>query len=289
MRGYLSREYAEALPHLGDPIRLEAAGTWLLGRRIPGSDCVDAVGPYPILCCRSWDRLHDELAALAGPISVTGVADPFGEHTPQLLEKAFPDLMQEYKPHYYVDLRNPQIDPHHRRNIKKANAAVSVVEGLPEASDWVELYRNLAARHGVQGPADFPEESLRKQLGVPDLIGLSALEDGATVGCILWFDHGPVAYYHLAAYSDRGYDLRASFALFAASIEYFQKKGTRYLSLGAGAGINADPNDGLNRFKAGWANGTRMAYLCGAVLDIAEYRRLSAGKATTYFPAYRAP
>jgi hypothetical protein len=49
-------------------------------------------------------------------------------------------------------------------------------------------------------------------------------------------------------------------------------------------------DDGLSRFKRGWATGTRTAYLCGRVLDRREYERMvrAAGAGTTaYFPAYR--
>ena len=107
----------------------------------------------------------------------------------------------------------------------------------------------------------------------------------------LWYEQDDVAYYHLAAYSDAGYEHRAAFALFSAALAHFRGR-VDWLALGAGAGAAATDDDGLARFKRGWATGTRTAYLCGRVLDPARYRALAgagAGMAAAYFPAYRAP
>src|SRR5262249_47210850 len=98
------------------------------------------------------------------------------------------------------------------------------------------------------------------------------------------------AYYHLGAYSDTGYDLGASFALFEYSIEYFSQSGMKWLSLGAGAGTAANADSGLSRFKAGGSNGTRTAYLCGRIFDRSKYQDIVTTRnvpMTDYFPAYR--
>jgi hypothetical protein len=64
--------------------------------------------------------------------------------------------------------------------------------------------------------------------------------------------------------------------------------GLKWLDLGAGAGAGDDGADGLRRFKCGWTNTTRMAYLCGRIFDRAKYRRLAEGKGVRdYFPAHR--
>ncbi len=155
---------------------------------------------------------------------------------------------------------------------------------------WTALYDNLSARHGITGLTAFSRESFAAQLSVPGLVALRAVEGDATVGMLLWYVQGDVAYYHLGAYSERGYELRASFALFSYALEYFAQHGLRYLNLGGGAGTETGGTAGLSRFKAGWANDTRTAYFCGRILDhdrYAELVRASGDPATSYFPAYR--
>jgi hypothetical protein len=105
-----------------------------------------------------------------------------------------------------------------------------------------------------------------------------------------WFVSAGVGYYHLGAYSDIGYEQRASFALFWRAIEVFRAAGLRWLDLGAGAGLANGAQDGLSRFKRGWSTTTRTAYLCGRILDHTRYSELVTAKgvaSTDYFPAYR--
>jgi len=115
------------------------------------------------------------------------------------------------------------------------------------------------------------------------------LEEGRVVGMQLWYRSGSVAHYHLGAYTDEGYDVRASFGLFWRSIEYFADEGVAVLNLGGGAGLRADAADGLARFKRGWATRSAHSLLVGRILDLGEYTRLTgAGKqGTDFFPAYR--
>ena len=79
------------------------------------------------------------------------------------------------------------------------------------------------------------------------------------------------------AYSDTGYELRASFALFWVAIEYFAATDLQWLNLGAGAGVR-NSKDGLTRFKRGWSNGTRTAYFCGRIFDRAKYLKVTRSK-----------
>jgi hypothetical protein len=119
---------------------------------------------------------------------------------------------------------------------------------------------------------------------------LRALYNGATVGMLLWYEQGNRAYYHLGAYSSRGYDAGASFALFDYAIRYFAERGLAWLNLGSGAGVGTSGEQGLTRFKQGWSTGVRTAYFCGRVFDREAYRQLveRRGLSTTpYFPAYR--
>ena len=64
----------------------------------------------------------------------------------------------------------------------------------------------------------------------------------------------------------------------------------RWLGLGAGAGVTTSVEDGLTRFKKGWATGTRPASFCGRIFDSERYRELcrkGGADDGRYFPAYR--
>lgn len=294
--GYQQRAYAEALADLGAPLSLPRSRGWLLQRAIPGSNLHDAMGVYPLFSCANWDALGDDLEALAGQlVSAVLVADPFGDYSVDRLRRWFPDVMRPFKEHFVVDLSSSPttfVADNHRRNARKSLQAVAVTRCEPAgqwADQWTALYRSLIQRHQISGPAAFSDQSLTAQLRVPGMIAWRAEAGGETVGMVLWYVQGDVGYYHLAAYSDEGYRLRASFAIFWRALEYFAASGLRWLNLGAGAGLQA-AEDGLTRFKRGWSTGTRTAMLCGRVFDRAEYDALIRARqigATSYFPAYR--
>jgi hypothetical protein len=103
----------------------------------------------------------------------------------------------------------------------------------------------------------------------------------------LWLVDPPSAHYHLAAYSREGYEVSASYAIFEVALRHLATLGVRWVDLGASPGSGA-AQDGLERFKSGWANDSRMAHLCGRVLDRAAYERLSRESEGGWFPAYRA-
>ena len=94
----------------------------------------------------------------------------------------------------------------------------------------------------------------------------------------------------LGAYTEEGYELRASFALFRKALDYFAESGLNYANLGAGAGLGSSAGDGLTRFKRGWSSCVRTAFICGRIFDREEYDRLARLRGvedTDYFPAYR--
>jgi hypothetical protein len=156
--------------------------------------------------------------------------------------------------------------------------------------EWAALYSNLVRRHRIDGVAAFSRAAFDRQLRVPGLVMFRAVQGTESVGTTLWYVQDEVAYYHLGAYSEAGYDLRASFALFWRALEHFSEAGLRWAALGGAAGVRADADDGLARFKRGWSTGTRTAYLCGRILDAERYAEIAAERApggTQYFPAYR--
>jgi hypothetical protein len=292
--GYAHPAYAQALAASGMPIELPASGGWLIARSIPHSSASDAVGPYPLFCCSNWKALGSDLDAL-GRTLVTAVLvpDPFGQFDVPQLSAGF-DRVVPFKTHFVVDfeLPGPYPNEHHRYYAARALRAVTVDVCTPPErmlDDWIVLYDHLIQRHAIRGIQAFSPESFRQQFAVPGLLAFRATaRSGECVGAHLWFVHGEVAYSHLSAANERGYQCACSYALYSAAIEFFRGK-VRWLDLGAGAGI-ATKSDGLTRFKEGWSNSSKTALLCGRILDVPLYKELSirtpAGRAL-YFPAYR--
>jgi hypothetical protein len=292
LAGYANPAYAEAVSQGAEVRRLPRCGGSIILRSIrDGSDC-DAIGPYPLFACSDWSALAADIAELSEQlISLTIVTDPFGNWNRVILEDAFPDRAVPYKEHFVVDLSQPTVARHHRRNIARALKAVSVekVENPADfLDDWIRLYDELVSRHEIRGVAKFSRESFAAQLAVPGMVVLRAVHDEDIVGATLWYVGGSIGYYHLGAYTDVGYSCGASFALFAYALDHFASANLEWLSLGAGAGVSGDSTDGLTRFKRGWSNGTRTAYLCGRVLSPLRYSTLTTGlPPTSFFPAYR--
>jgi hypothetical protein len=110
------------------------------------------------------------------------------------------------------------------------------------------------------------------------------------VSAHIWARDDDCVHSHLAASSELGYATGAAYAVNHASIAHFSN--ARVINLGGNAGRLDDPNDGLARFKAGFADGTAQSYLCGAVLRPRDYEQLvdlfEANGPRDYFPAYRA-
>jgi hypothetical protein len=294
--GYCHPAYAAAVAD-GRAVRtLPRSGGAVIVREIGEDGYRDAIGPYPIFACADWFRLDQDLTELAGElVSVAIVADPFGGWTEELLRACFPDVLIRFKDHYVVRLGGDPLDhirAHHRRNIGlgRRNVEVEVLDDLAGfAPEWEALYGQLVARHRIRGPAEFSARSLGAQLLVPGMVALRGRHDGETVGACLWYEQGEVAYYHLAAYAPAGYELRASYALFARALELFAERGRVWASLGAGAGVEpgGGRDDGLSRFKRGWSTGTRVAWFGGRILRPDIYDRLAATSRGEWFPAYR--
>ena len=296
MNGYSHPGYAAALAEFGKPRALPRSEGWILERPILDTPYHDAMGCYPLFACRDWSQLDLDLDELRSElVTLTIVADPFGNHTPAQLGKCFPTVVTPFKEHLVTELsRSPEsfVATQHRRKAQKALERLDIerVEDAGVFADrWIELYANLVRRHGIRGLTAFSPDSFRAQLAVPGISLFRAISENETVGMTLWYTDREVAYYHLGAYSDLGYELEASFALFWHVLEYFSRQGLQWLDLGAGAGLSAkDSSDGLTRFKRGWATGTRTAYLCGRIFDQSKYEQVMKDReANDYFPPYR--
>jgi hypothetical protein len=295
--GYLHPAYADALSEFGAPRALPRCAGMILQRQIPNSPESDAMGCYPIFVCENWPQLHCDLENLDKElVSLSLVTDPFGEYDVAYLRQCFPDVAIPFKQHFVIDLsRAPDtfVHPHHRRNARKALNEMRVEKcDNPELvlEDWTNLYATLVGRHQIKGIAAFSKQSFAKQLATPGMTAFRAIRDEVTIGMVLWYGLENRAYYHLGAYSPLGYELRASFALFEHSMQYFAEQKIKWLNLGAGAGISDNELSGLSRFKQGWSSGTKTAYFCGRIFAPEKYRELIAASNTPntdFFPAYR--
>jgi hypothetical protein len=294
LSGYAHPAYARALSEFGDPIELPRSGGSLLRRRVEQTDSYDAMGPYPLFSCQNWSELAADLRALEHDlVSVALVPDPFGEYDEAVLRSYF-NHVAEFKSHFIVNLERAEEigSKHHRYYARRALRDVRVdVCARPQdiLEDWVLLYDNLIKRHNLKGIKRFSPKSFLQQFEVPGLVVFRASTfDGEPVGAHLWYVQGDVAYSHLGAVSESGYQFSCAYAIYGAAIEHFRGR-VRCIDLGAGAGLSSN-NDGLTKFKAGWANETKPAYFCGRILDAERYRELARGadaETATYFPAYR--
>jgi len=296
--GYLHPSYAQSLSELGEPIELPICKGWILKRQIPKVSHFDGMGPYPIFACENWSGLEKDLDLIGGQlVSLSLVTDPLGQYSQKDLLRYFKDIARPYKEHFIVDLRQqPQafVTRHHQRNAHQALQKVNVdifENPIQLVDEWCSLYDHLIERHNIKGITRFSRTSFAKQLSVPGMMAFRASVENKTVGMLLWAIQNNIGYYHLGAYSPEGYKLKASFALFWKIFDHFKNSGLDWLSLGAGAGIKGDEEDGLTRFKRGWATGTRTAFFCGRIFDVKKYNEsILAYKTinTNYFPAYRA-
>lgn len=295
--GYRHPSYAISLAEYGTPHELTYSGGWVIKREIPGFPYRDAMGCYPIFSCTDWSQLGKDFECLGSElVSVSLVSDPFGNFDLQLLHKQFRDIVIPFKDHYIVDLGYPLRDfvsGHHDRYSQKALSVLNIEkcdQPIRLLDEWVSLYANLIKRHCIRGIPAFSTQAFSHQLNTPGLVAFRAKFQGETLGILLWFVQNEFGYYHLGAFSDQGYKMRASFALFRFAIEYFAESGLKFLNLGAGAGIKNKPEDGLSRFKNGWSNGIRTAYFCGRIFDPHKYQKIIQEEGIVmddYFPAYR--
>jgi hypothetical protein len=290
--GYAHPAYIHSLAEFGRPVHLPSSGGWLLERRIGDTSYRDAMGAYPLFSCLNWKGLAADLNQLGSElVSVAVAPDPFGDYDVDLLRSCF-DRVVAFKSHFVVDLTQPYGVKHHRYYARKALRDVAVdipanPEGMIDA--WAGLYDHLIRRHSLKGIKAFSRQAFARQFQVPGLVVAgAATSDGEYVGAHLWYVDRDVAYSHLAATNEVGYRLSCAYAIYDAALEYFKGK-VRWVDLGGGAGANSK-EDGLTRFKQGWANCVKPAYFCGRILNAERYAELvkaAGAESETYFPAYR--
>lgn len=289
---YGSRAYAKSLAEFGAVIHLPRCDGFLLKRNIPGTSAYDAMGSYPLFFCQDWAAVSADLAACAEElVSVSLVADPFGDYTPEILESTF-DVVNPFKQHYLVDLTTP-LDTigsrHHRREARKARNKIEVkVCSVPAefSPAWNTLYAALSRRHAIHGIRAFSQRAFEQQLSMPGMVVHQAWFEGKLIGAQLFYMQDDVVHCHLGAVEPLGYAIGAFYALDQFSFEYFSSR-ARVLDLGGGTGEgSAAGEDGLSRYKYGWSSHQQPVFFCGKILQPDRYQTLSHTK-ENYFPTYR--
>lgn len=285
---YATLAYAKTQAHVGRPIYVSAWHTYVIARDWKGQS-TDAVGPYPITCMAVESDIGAGLESLreAGLVSVILVVD--GLLGPPIIElqRAF-TFVRPFKTHYLVDLYQPS--KHHRYEIRRAarlGVEVRVMPMLDILEAWTALYDQLISRHRIAGGQRFTRESFEILANCESLTTVAGFVGQELVSCHLWIQYKGFVWSHLAASSARGYTSRAAYAVYDQSIRNFPG---RLIDLGGAAGLNDTDDDGLARFKAGFANRQQSVYLCGAVLDAERYQALCAEAeppTSNHFPAYR--
>ena len=256
--GYADPAYAAALARRRGAAGLPRCGGSLLVRPTPDAADPRRDRPLPAVRVRGLvgpgarisTMLRDQL------VSVSLVADPFGGWTAEGLRACFPDLMAPFKEHHVVDLgADAPASARTTAATRARRCATSTWRSSTRPADllddWIALYDNLVRRHeitrhrgvlarGVRGAVRGPRPRRAARLGGGRDRRRHALvrprRRRRTTTC--------------GAYSERGYELKASFALFATALEHFAAaRASPGSSLGAGAGVGDGAGDGLDRFK----------------------------------------
>jgi hypothetical protein len=294
--GYASPLYAHSFSEFGQVLELRHANACLLKRQIGGTGLYDAASCYPLFCCADWTGLAEDLQEIRDQlVSVTVVTDPLGSGTKAAFSAAFNKVLP-YKDHFIVETAlRPEtfVSRSHREQARRALRKVQVDvcrDPAAHLDEWVDLFGVLTERHSISGMRRFSRRAFEEQLSVPGMVMFRATAAGSTVGLDLWYVQDGVAQGHLAAFSEAGYQLRASYATKWELINYFSDR-VDFINLGAGR--SPDASDGLSQFKRGFSSGTRTSWLCGRVYDAGAYQELVMQiepdrRNPAYFPAYRA-
>ncbi len=295
--GYLHPDYARSFAGIGEPVRLEQAGGWLLRRPIAGGPRFDLAAPYPLFFCSDLSQLARDLEGLevegSGPVSAVFITDPFEDGSVTQVLAGF-DLVTPFKSHYVAPLDRPwrsYCRKRHRRYARRARRELEICrvdDPASRAEIFWRLYRDLAGR--ASDLRRLSREIVAAHLRLPGLALFEAADASRVLGLASYMEVGDRAYAHLIAMSPEARRRFATHGLYAAALDYYQERAAA-IDFGGNAGPADDPEDGLSRFKQGWTAEVRTAYLCGKILDREVYDSLcaAAGPAGSgYFPAYRA-
>jgi len=295
MSGYLHPLYVQSFSEIGTPLFLPRSKGWLVKREIPSTNYYDAMGPYPLFFCDHWYALIEDLNDLSDElVSVSLVIGPMMKFSKGSYSEYF-DIFKEYKDHYILDLSKPleeTISKGRRRDSRRALRCLSVnLEISPNINldEWVSLYENLIKRHKIKGIRAFSKYGFQIQLSIPNTHYFRVLHKDQAVGGNLFFIQNNVAYAHLSAFTDEGYELGAPYAVKWVALEYLSSL-VNWINFGGSTHNEGDSISGLDKFKKGWSNWIEKSYYCGKILDREKYEEIKYNKGigdNSWFPQYR--
>jgi hypothetical protein len=288
MHPYSTAAYAATLSHVGHPFDVPEWGTHVIARSIPGGGA-DIIGTYPICALPSDADISGGMKRLkdAGFVSVTLVLD--NHHRPDRLPGLY---VREFKQHYIHEGNQNSIaggyrpSQDHRYKIRRSRRHVDArpIKLAGYLNEWCALYDGLVKRHILSGVHVFPRESFASLSQIGGIEAFGGFVGDELVCISIWAAHEGRAYSHLVASSERGYELRASYAVMDAAIRHYADFDV--INLGGSAGPG-DRDDGLSQYKRGFCNATSPSWLATAILDDEAYDKLSGDKVTEFFPSYR--
>jgi len=295
MEGYLHPLYAESFSEIGTPLYLPKSKGWLIKRQIPGTNYFDAMGPYPLFFCENWDVLIEDFIGLKNElVSISLVLSPFSDFPINEYQDFF-EIFKVYKDHYILDLSlplNKTISKNKQRNAKRALRNLDVelkVSPNIDLDEWVILYNCLIELHDIDGLRAFSRKSFENQIAIPNTHYFRILHNRKVVGGNLFYIQGDVAYAHLSAFTEEGYELGAAYAVKWVALNHL-KKMIRWVNFGGGVDESSEKIGGLDLFKKGWSSSSEKSYFCGKILNKELYEQLSIQKSDNnnqWFPSYR--
>jgi hypothetical protein len=295
MTGYLDPLYANSFSEYSVPIYLERSKGWLLKREIQGTNYFDAMGTYPLFCCKDWDNLIADLESLKDNlVCVSFVTDPLAK----IGIREFSDYLSifyPFKDHYVLDLTQPidqVISSGRRKDARRALRNLDIdIQHSPniDLDEWIYLYGLLIEKHKIQGIRTFSRKSFEKQLEIPETLYFRALHEGEIVGGKVVLIQNDAAYIHLSAHTNNGYKLDAGYAITWSVINYLKNK-VHWINFGGSTNLDNGELDGLAQFKKGWSSEIRKSFFCGKIYNKEQYEEILLLKGineTKWFPAYR--
>lgn len=292
---YTTYEYVSSYAHVGEPLEIPEWGCWILKRPIGNTGLYDALGGYPAWIVKPNADIQKGLLRLKSLGFVSFVCVPDNYYCPSISELSqYFEIVHPFKDHYLYDKRLGEFkySKHHRYECRQAlkSVVVKIISLTHHISEWVALYQCLVRRHQISGFLAYPASALCKIASLDkELTTIAAFQNNILVSCHLWVAYGGQVSSFLAASNTIGYEARASYAIYDKAIQYFGENSL--INFGGSAGIQTNAHAGLAKFKSGFANTCKKAYILGSVLDREKYQDLCKLTNTlnieNFFPAYR--
>lgn len=150
-----------------------------------------------------------------------------------------------------------EVSKRRQRSLKKAGRAVTVSDDpelLPAL--WRVLAGNLARKHGARPVHSLDELALLRSRFPERIQVRCGLVDGAVEAGVVFFNAAPAWHAQYIASSERGYEVSALDAVFAAAIGEAAQAGARYFDFGtSNEQAGRVLNEGLYGFKSEFGGG----------------------------------